>query len=202
LAGRLIDRFMPDPDVRTVHAIRIRAEPERILAVAEAFDLESLGAIRGLFRLRGWMLGARPLPPRTRRGLLDQMSSIGWVTLSAEPGRQRVLGSVTRPWEADVRFVPVPPDRFEAFSEPGMVKIVWTLEAEPDPSLPGTSLFRTETRAQATDPAARRRFRWYWLLFNPGIRLLRRLLLPAVRRACEQRGRADPAPGVRKNQVP
>ena len=185
MAGRLIDRFMPAPDVRAVHQIRIQASPERVLAVAESFDLESLVVVRALFRVRGWLLGAGPLPPRARRGLLEQMDSIGWRTLAVEPGRQRVLGAVTRPWEANVRFTPVPPEQFEAFAEPGLVKIAWTLEAEPEPLGPGSSVFRTETRAQGTDEAARRRFRRYWRMFSPGIFLIRRVLLPAVRRECE-----------------
>ena len=184
--GRLIDRFLPAPDVRTVHSIRIRATPERVLQVAEGFDLESLGVVRALFRIRGWLLRARPLPPRVPRGLVDELSSIGWGTLAHQPGRQRVFGAVTRPWEGDARFTSVPPDAFATFAEPGLVKIAWTLEAEPDPRRPGTTVLRTETRAQGTDQDARRRFRRYWLLFSPGIVLIRLVLLPAVRRTCER----------------
>lgn len=185
MGERLIDRFMPVADVRKVHEIRIAATPQRVLEVAESFDLESLTLVRVLFRVRTWLLGARSAAPRSRRGLLEEMTAIGWETLAVEPGRQRVVGAVTRPWEAEVRFVPVPPERFLAFAEPGQVKIVWTLEAEPDPLRPGGSLFRTETRVQATDEAARRRFRRYWRMFSPGILLIRRVLLPAVRRECE-----------------
>ena len=43
---RLIDRFLPAPDVQTVHAIRVRATPGRVLEVAEQFDLESLAVVR------------------------------------------------------------------------------------------------------------------------------------------------------------
>jgi len=186
VAGQPIDRFLPAPDVRTVHRIRIRAAPERVLAVAESFDLESLGLVRALFRIRGWLLRARPLPPHQPRGLVDQMNAMGWNTLAVEPGRSRVFGSVTRPWEAEVRFTPVPPERFEAFAEPGLVKIAWTLEAEPDPRRPGTTVLRTETRAVGTDETSRRRFRRYWRMFSPGIHLIRLVLLPAVRRACER----------------
>lgn len=192
MSERLIERFMPAADVRTVHQVRIAASPERVLEMAEAFDLESLWPVRALFRLRGWLLGARPAAPRARRNLLGQMTDLGWATLGIEPGRQRVMGAVTRPWEANVRFVSIPPERFLAFAEAGQVKIVWTLEAEPDPLRPGGSLFRTETRAQATDQASRRRFRRYWRLFGAGIVLIRRVLLPALRRACERAESAQP----------
>jgi len=182
---RLIDRFLPAPDVRTVHTIRVRASPEQVLQVAEQFDLESLAVVRALFRVRGRLLRARPLPPHVPRGLVDQLTSIGWRTLAQEPGRQRVFGAVTRPWEGNVRFTPVAPEAFASFAEPGLVKIAWTLEAEPDPRRPGATVFRTETRARGTDEDARRRFRRYWRLFSPGIVLLRLVLLPAVRRVCE-----------------
>jgi hypothetical protein len=188
VSARLIEQFLADADERTVHQIRIRAAPDAVLAAAESFDLESLWLVRTLFRVRGWLLGAKPLPPHVPRGLVEQMESTGWGTLAVEPGRQRVMGAVTRPWEANVRFRPLAPDAFAAFSEPGQVKIVWSLEADPDPRRPGQTLFRTETRARATDPTSRRRFGLYWRLFSPGILLIRRVLLPAVRRAAEGRG--------------
>jgi hypothetical protein len=95
------------------------------------------------------------------------------------------MGAVTRPWEANVRFTAVAPEQFLAFSEPDQVKIVWTLEAEPES--PDVTLFRTETRALATDDEARRKFRRYWRMFGPGIVLIRLLLLPALRREAERR---------------
>jgi len=171
--------------VRTVHAIRVRASAEQVLEAVEQLDLESLAVVRALFRVRGWLLRARPLPPHVPRGLVDQMTSMGWRTLGHERGRQRVFGAVTKPWEANVRFTPVAPEAFASFAEAGMVKIAWTLEAEADPRRPGMTVFRTETRAGGTDEDARRRLRRYWRLFSPGIVLLRLVLLPAVRRVCE-----------------
>jgi hypothetical protein len=98
------------------------------------------------------------------------------------------MGAVTRPWEANVRFTAVEPERFADFAAPGLVKIVWTLEAEPL----GAALtrLRTETRVQPTDPEARRRFRRYWRWFGRGIVLIRWLLLPAIRREAERRFRS------------
>ena len=77
--------------------------------------------------------------------------------LAEIPGREIVMGAVTQPWMANVVFRALPPDEFASFHEPDYVKIVWTLRA--DPRGPSESTFRTETRAVATDPGPRARFR-------------------------------------------
>jgi hypothetical protein len=103
-----------------------------------------------------------------------------------------VVGAVTQPWKADVVFRGIPPEEFAAFSEPGYVKIVWTLAVEP--TGPSRCIFRTETRAIATDAASRSRFRRYWALLSPGIVLIRFEMLRVV--AAEAEGRHRAALGV------
>jgi hypothetical protein len=185
MAGRLIERFMPEADVRELHEVRVRAPAELVFGVAETFDVQSLRPVRALFWLRAKLLGADVGPARWPRGLVAETRTLGWVELALEPGRQRVMGAVTRPWKANVRFTAVAPEQFLAFSEPDLVKIVWTLEAVP--VSPEVTLFRTETRVLATDEGARRKFRRYWRVFGAGIVLIRLLLLPALRREAERR---------------
>ena len=115
--------------------------------------------------------------------------SIGWGVLAEVPGREVVMGAITRPWEADVTFRALPPAEFAAFAEPGFVKIAWTLRA--DPVGERESIFRTETRAVATDDAARQRFRSYWSWASPGIALIRWLSLEPLKREAERRGRQN-----------
>jgi hypothetical protein len=105
--------------------------------------------------------------------------------LAEVPGREVVAGAVTRPWEADVTFRSIPPDAFAAFAEPDYVKIVWTLRA--DEIGDSASVFRTETRAIATDASARRKFRRYWAIVSPGIALIRWASLGPLRREAERR---------------
>jgi hypothetical protein len=125
------------------------------------------------------------LGPRATRGLVAEMLALGWGVLSYSAGRTLVMGAVARPWTRDVTFTAVDPYEFASFAEPGLVKIVWTLEAEPR----GRALtrFRTETRTQATDLEARRRFRWYWRAVSGGIRVIRWRLLRVLRREAERR---------------
>jgi len=105
--------------------------------------------------------------------------------LVERPGREIVLGCATKPWEPNPVFRTLAPDAFVAFQEPGYVKIAWTLRA--DPTGEGGSLFRTETRAIATDPDARRKFRRYWSFLSPGIILIRAAMLPSIKRDAAHR---------------
>ncbi len=180
--------FIPVADRAHRHEVDVRAPAELVLQVAEQFDLQSIRWVHAIFWLRAKLLRAKELPPRHMAGLVDQMTSIGWGILAREPGRLVIMGSVTEPWRADVKFRAVPPDRFVTFSEESQVKIAWTLEATP--LGPARTRFGTETRAVATDDEARRRFRRYWRLFGAGIVLIRWLVLPAVRREAERRFRA------------
>ena len=68
-------------------------------------------------------------------------------------------------------------------------KIAWTIRA--DPLGLATSRFYTETRVATTDPEARKRFRRYWTLVSPGVRLIRRESLRLVRADAERRYRGD-----------
>jgi hypothetical protein len=113
--------------------------------------------------------------------------SLGWGVLADVPEREIVVGAVTKPWEANVTFRALPPDQFAAFDEPGYVKIAWTLRA--DPVTDTESVFRTETRAIATDAIARAKFRRYWALLSPGIIVIRWALLHPVRKEAERRAR-------------
>jgi hypothetical protein len=99
-----------------------------------------------------------------------------------------VVGAETKTREPNDTFRTITPDEFAAFSEPDYVKIVWTLRA--DPVGDSYSIFRTETRAVATDEAARRKFRLYWAAFSPGIWLIRRLSLGPLQRDAERRASA------------
>lgn len=187
----LLDRFIPEYDVVERHRIWVAAPADVTFAAACDQDLFHVPLVRAIFKARELVLGsaadARPRP----RGLIAVTREIGWGVLAEVPGREIVMGAVTQPWEANVTFHPLPPDEFAAFREPGFVKIVWTLRA--DPLRGGSSLFRTETRAFATDATARMRFRRYWALASPGIALIRRLSLGPLRREAERRARDLPA---------
>jgi hypothetical protein len=195
-SDRLLDRFMPVYDVVDRHRIRVEAPAAVTLDVAQELELSDLPVVRAIFKCRELLLRARP-DNRTRpKGLLDDMLSLGWSVLAEIPGREIVVGSVTRPWEPNVTFRSIPSTDFASFAEPNYVKIVWTLRA--DPIGDRASVFRTETRALATDGAARMKFRRYWSLVSPGVRLIRRLMVRPLKRAAERLGHERFEPHVRR----
>lgn len=185
----LLDQFLPDCEVLERHQTRVDAPVHLTFAAARALDLQTSRVVRGIFRGRELLMHAAPTEKRLPQPIVDEVLALGWGVLAQEPGREIVLGAVTQPWEADVHFRSLPPDEFAAFNEPGFAKIAWTIRAE---SLgPRTSRFYTETRVATTDPEARKRFRRYWTMVSPGIRLIRREILRLVRAAAERRYRAD-----------
>jgi hypothetical protein len=189
----LLDRFIPTYDVVERHRIRVAAPAEVTMAAAREQDLLHIPLIRAVFRAREIAMGATSGGPQPR-GLLAATQALGWGVLAEVPGREIVVGAVTKPWEANVTFTALPPAEFAAFALPGFVKIVWTLRADP---LDGErSIFRTETRAVATDAEARARFRTYWAFASPGIALIRRLSLPPLKREAERRAREASRPAT------
>ena len=186
-ADPLLDRFMPVYDIVERHRIYVAAPAAVTLKTASELDLQQPLLVRAIFKGRELLLGSRPDDRMRPRGLVALTRSLGWGVLAQTPGREIVVGAVTRPWEANVVFRALPSDEFAAFNEPGFVKIAWTLRA--DPLSDRESIFRTETRAVATDATARRKFRWYWSRLSPGIVLIRRAMLGPLRAEAERRAR-------------
>jgi len=180
---RAIERLIPAWDVRSYHQTIIQAPADTVFAVAEHFDLQSIPLVRAIFWLRGKLMGASRSSPRHPAGLVAETKKLGWGELYRRPGRELVMGAATQPWLPDVKFTAIPEDEFLGYGEHDRVKIVWTIEAVPIES--GLTLLRTETRVRATDLAAREKFLRYWRFAQFGIELIRRLHLPAVRRAAE-----------------
>ena len=181
----LLDSFMPDYDIVERHHINVAAPAALTFAAAREQDLLHIPLVRLIFKARELVLGADPPNRPQLRGLLAAAHELGWGVLAEQPDREIVMGAVTRPWEANVTFRAIPPADFASFSEPGLVKIAWTLRA--DSRTAQTSVFWTETRAVATDEQARARFRRYWAFASTGIWLIRRVSLAALKRDAERR---------------
>jgi hypothetical protein len=182
-----LDRLMPSWDVHEVHTTRIRATPQRVhralfeVTAGDVWLFQSLMALRGLHR-RG-AGGSRPLIEGAREG--------GFALLADEPGREVVLGVMGQFWRLrDRRLRPIAsPAEFMSFAEPGFARAAMSFLIEP---LDGeTCRVTTETRISATDVAARRAFRAYWIVVHAGSAFIRLMWLRALKRRAEH-GAAAP----------
>ena len=185
--GAGAEHFLPDFEVAELFRTRVHAPARLTFSVAQSTSLTSSLLIRGIFRARELLMRGRIEKPFPAGGVVDQMRALGWSTLDSVPRREIVLGTVTQPWRGDVVFRPLSPAELAAFHEPGFVKIVVAIGA--DPVDDSTSIFRIETLVATTDSSARKRFRRYWSVFSPGILLIRKLALGAVKRDAEERYR-------------
>lgn len=183
----LLDNYIPEPEVLEHHQIAISAPADVVITTAKQLELLKSPVIRAIFRARELALGGEPDTRPHPTTLMEQMQSIGWVVLAERVGREVVFGSVTQPWQAEPVFRSIPAQQFESFSEPGYVKIAWTLRA--DPVDDAHSMFHTETRVCTTDAQARERFRNYWSFVAPGVELIRLAMLRPLKRAAESRVR-------------
>jgi hypothetical protein len=183
-ADPLLDHFMPEFEVVERHHIGVNAPAEVTLVAAKEQDIGGSPIAQAIFKARALVMGAPPAGKPLPQGLMAQVLSLGWGVLADTPG-EIVLGAVTKPWEPSPIFKALKPEEFAAFHAPGYVKIVWSLRADPETSEHST--FRTETRAIATDPAAREKFRRYWALSSAGIALIRLLSLRPLKAEAERR---------------
>ena len=194
----MLDAVMPRYDIVERHRVAVRAPAAITFQAACDVDLFASSCVSGIFRTRELLLGARSARATAHVGLIAFAESLGWRMLGHIPGREVVMGAVTQPWAANVVFQGMAAERFREFDDPGNVKIAWTLRA--DPTGDGHAIFRSETRALATDATARRKFRRYWSLVSPGVWLIRRLTLPSIKTRAERQwsaggaGTPSPAP--------
>jgi hypothetical protein len=183
----LLDRFMPKYEVVERHHVRVAAPAETTFSAACDMNLQQSAVVRAIFRGRELILGGKTEESFAPLGLVAQAKNWGWGVLAEAPGTEIIFGAVTQPWLANPTFRALPSDEFEAFHEPGNVKIAWTLRA--DPINAGRSVFRTETRVATTDPTSRAKFRRYWAFLSPGIKLIRWVSLGPLKAEAERRAR-------------
>jgi hypothetical protein len=183
----LLDRFLANPEVDEYHQITVGAPAAITLAAAKQTDLQGGPIASAIFWLRAVpaLLRGEPFRPQGSRGIVAETLGLGWGVLAEVPDREIVIGAYTQPWHEQVTFHPLPPEEFAGFNQPRYVKIAWTLGVEP--LGPNQSLLVTRTRAVATDPESRKRFRRYWAPMSAGIILIRYAGLPRMRKEAERR---------------
>lgn len=188
----LLDRFLPHYHVNEVHGITMRASPERVYRALSEVSLADMPLARALFGVRSLpaLLMGRSFRSSVRRQPLDGETFVeqairgGFVRLADVPGRELVLGTIGRFWQASGGVYRVASaQEFIDADPPGYAKAAinfFIYERN------GLTKLRTETRILIPDPRARHTFSMYWLVVQPGSALIRRIWLGAVKIRAEK----------------
>ncbi len=181
-----INRFIPVGDIRDSHEIIVDAPASVVFEAAAHFDIESVHAVRAIAWFRAKILGAPHSP--MHGGLFEAMKQLGWVPLASTERRELVMGAVAKV-AGELKIEAISTDGFLSAAGPDTVKMAWSVQAEPMTET--ITRLRTQTRVMACDGEARREFAAYWRRFSPGVPLIRRLLLRAVKREAERQFKAQ-----------
>ncbi len=171
-----LDYYLPRPDFREYHQIKVQGEPEVIYQKACAFDFQQSKIIRFLF----WLRGLGRVKPVTK---VPSDQAIGFVKLADNPPEELVLGMAGEFWHFTPETISLSGEDFRNFAVEGKVKVAVNTLLRPDLSGEGYWL-STETRVAAYGKYAKFRFRLYWCLIKPFSGLIRRIMLKKIKRAC------------------
>lgn len=199
----LLAALLPEFDAAVVREIFVDAPPDvTYAAIADTNLLDPI--VRVLFGLRELparlLAGVRgdPRPDPARSVTMHDLLApgTGMIRLAEHPGVEIVVGSVGRFWERDYGHREVGPGEFAEFREPGQAKLAMDFWVRPDGH--GGSVLRYEARTATTDDEGRRRFRRYWRLIRPGVRLVMGRAVALIRQEAERRVDAPAARSPRR----
>ena len=173
---RPLDDFLPAYEFVERHSLAIDAPPARIDAAFRAVSIADIPVARALWWMR--RLG-RPTGDMTKPFVSSELPGL---MLDDVRGEGIVLGLTGQFWKIRGGYRdptrPSTPDEFIEYARPDMCKAVIDFRV-------GDASLSTETRVHIADPAARRKFRGYWLVIRPFSGLIRILFLRAARQRAE-----------------
>jgi hypothetical protein len=180
-----LDALVPTWQFGEIHTIRVHSSPGRVFRAVKDVTADEIRLFRTLTWIRNprrpW--AATPeslLAPPAHRPLLDVALHSGFLPLGEDVDREVVVGTIVCCHGARVADAAA----FASVSGPGFAKAGMNFLVEDEGG--GWTRLTTETRVQATDVAARRRFAAYWRAIYPGSALIRRMWLRAIRARAEK----------------
>lgn len=186
----LVDDFLPVYDFNDIHAVRIHAPPEHIFHALKTVKASDLGigsaVVAGIRSLPHYLTRPHRSSSRPQKPILEQSPESWWVPLAEEEGRELVVGFVGRFWKIrDPEFANIADSQeFLVFDRSGYAKAAINFHI--GDMNEGWCRLTTETRILPIDPVARKRFGLYWNVIHPGVAIIRRDLLRAIKRRAER----------------
>jgi len=188
----LIDEYLPSGDATEVQEVHVKAAVDVTWAAIRETDLrdpmiDALFTIRELpDRLaRRWRGEAPRSEPQTVTFKDLETSEMGWVLLAEEHGVELLVGAIGRFWRRDYGWLPVAPEQFTTFDDPGFAKLAVSFQVRAEGT--GRSVLRYEARTATTDDAAREKFSRYWRIIHPGVTIVMRRALKRIQEEAERR---------------
>ena len=188
-----LQRLIPAPHLLELHRMDVAAPALDVWDEVRLGELSQPVTIRALFKLR--TMASRKSGRTAGPFRLDSMRSSpenpGFQVLSEEPLHEVAVGAIGKVWQIDIPFVHVADEQaYAAFSEPGYVKVAWSIRVLPRGS--EKSHVEIELRVSATDEQSWRRFRRYFRVIGPFSRFIRRSLLRTIARRATAGGASVP----------
>ncbi len=186
----LLDKYLPAYDFNEIHAVTIRASPEKAFAAIKELKPAELSSLvywlMSIRELPAKLIGKTVPPKRNDEPFLAQLYEDGFSPLEEMPCREIVFGLIGQFWELTGGKSPqiASPQEFLAFDHPDYAKVAANLAVIDLGN--GTVRCTTETRIQATHPATLKKFAFYWRLISMGSGFIRVLWLKAIKRKAER----------------
>ena len=165
--------------MRTHHARRSRATPERLWQAARTVPVRETRTLRPII---AWRLGR--YAPSGDAPVRDVLAAHPFHLL-AEDGMVSVSGLAGKLWTLGDSFVRFEsPDAFRAWAEPGYCKVA--VRHEVRAAAGGGAEIASDVRIWCTDRRAQLMFRPYWAFIGPFSRFIGSELLSAATRRAER----------------
>lgn len=179
----LLDELIPEPRLAEIDHVDVGVAPDDAWRVVRQADLGRSPLIRALFAIR-------TLPSRLAgREVETAAFGIDDITRTDRPGfrilaeseRGVAVGAIGKVWELDIPFVELEDgESFARFSDPGYVKVAWSVGVAPRGEHATRILL--ELRVSATDDSSWSRFQRYFRVVGPASRFIRHQVLGSLAR--------------------
>jgi hypothetical protein len=182
----LIDSFAPTFAANEVHRIAISASRQTVYDALWTADLGGSAVIKLLMFLRsipGIIARRNESSPRNQKVTLQTLIDSGFGLLAESASDEVVLGVTGRFWRPTGNLSTFRRADFDHPVPAGFARGVWNFSLSD--GLNGQTVLQTETRVVCGDTASRKKFLAYWLVVRPFSGLIRRIMLRAVRGACQ-----------------
>ncbi|MEN3369733.1 MAG: hypothetical protein V7609_1876 [Verrucomicrobiota bacterium] len=184
--GTKLDDWMPHFQIAEQHTMHVAAPPEAVFAAIHTVRADEILLFRTLIAIRrcGQTGPESIMNAPEEKPLLDVATQTTFVLLAEEPPREIVIGTVVAaPRTANAGSGRLTSEHFQRKLPAGVALATMNFLVLPDDR--GGSIVSTETRINANNTSALRRFAIYWRIIHPGSDIIRRMWLRAIKNRAE-----------------